>query len=34
MKAEGFAAWLLAISGMNEGQRTEAIAALEEGERG
>ena len=29
MKAEDFAAWLSAISGMNEGQRTEAIAALE-----
>ena len=29
MKAEDFAARLLAISGMNEGQRTEAIAALE-----
>jgi transposase-like protein len=29
MKAEEFAAWLSAISGMNEGQRTEAIAALE-----
>jgi transposase-like protein len=29
MKAEDFAAWLAAISGMNEGQRTEAIAALE-----
>jgi hypothetical protein len=29
MKAEDFAAWLSAISGMNEGRRTEAIAALE-----
>src|SRR3984893_10343005 len=29
MKGEDFAAWLSAISGMNEGQRTEAIAALE-----
>ena len=29
MKAEDFAAWLSAISGMNEGQRAEAIAALE-----
>src|ERR1700731_821076 len=29
MKAEDFTAWLSAISGMNEGQRTEAIAALE-----
>src|SRR5580692_1370457 len=29
MKAEDFAAWLSAISGMNEGQRTEASAALE-----
>ena len=29
MKAEDFAAWLLAISGMNEGQRWEAMAALE-----
>jgi hypothetical protein len=29
MRAEDFAAWLSAISGMNEGQRTEAIAALE-----
>src|SRR5271163_4751530 len=28
MKAEDFAAWLSAIWGMNEGQRTEAIAAL------
>jgi hypothetical protein len=29
MKAEDFAAWLSAISGMTEGQRTAAIAALE-----
>ena len=29
MKAEDFAAWLLAISGMSEGQRREAVAALE-----
>jgi hypothetical protein len=29
MKGEDFAAWLSAISGLNEGQRTEAIAALE-----
>ena len=29
MKAEDFAAWLLAISGMSEGQRWEAMAALE-----
>src|ERR1700722_4885228 len=29
MKGEDFAAWLSAISGINEGQRTEAIAALE-----
>src|ERR1700729_1587566 len=29
MRVEDFAAWLSAISGMNEGQRTEAIAALE-----
>ena len=29
MKAEDFAGWLSAISGMSEGQRTEAIAALE-----
>jgi hypothetical protein len=29
MKAGDFAAWLSAILGMNEGQRTEAIAALE-----
>ena len=29
MKAEDFAAWLSAISGMNEGQRAEAVAALE-----
>ena len=29
MKADDFAAWLSAISGMNEGQRTEAVAALE-----
>jgi transposase-like protein len=29
MKAEDFTAWLSAISGMNEGQRTEAMAALE-----
>src|ERR1700721_2388676 len=29
MRGEDFAAWLSAISGMNEGQRTEAIAALE-----
>jgi hypothetical protein len=29
MKAEDFAAWLLAISGMSEGQRREAMAALE-----
>ena len=29
MKGEDFAAWLSAIWGMNEGQRTEAIAALE-----
>ena len=29
MKAEDFAAWLSAISGMNKGMRTEAIAALE-----
>src|SRR5277367_588339 len=29
MKAEDFAAWLLAISGMSEGQRLEAMAALE-----
>ena len=29
MKAEDFAAWLSAIFGMNEGQRAEAIAALE-----
>jgi hypothetical protein len=29
MKAEDFTAWLSAISGMNEGQRAEAIAALE-----
>jgi transposase-like protein len=28
MKAEDFTAWLSAISGMNEGQRTEVIAAL------
>src|SRR5271155_2671998 len=28
MKAEDFAAWLSAIWGVNEGQRTEAIAAL------
>ena len=34
MKAEDFAGWLSAISGMSEGQCTEAIAALEEGERG
>ena len=29
MKAEDFAAWLSAISGMSEGQRWEAMAALE-----
>ena len=29
MKGEDFAAWLSAISGLNEGQRAEAIAALE-----
>ena len=29
MKAEDFAGWLSAISGMSGGQRTEAIAALE-----
>jgi len=29
MKAEDFTAWLSAISGMSEGQRTEAMAALE-----
>ena len=29
MRAEDFAAWLSAISGMSEGQRTEAMAALE-----
>src|SRR5271154_5868785 len=29
MKGEDFAAWLSAISGLNEGERTEAIAALE-----
>jgi transposase-like protein len=29
MKADEFAAWLLAISGMSEGQRREAMAALE-----
>jgi hypothetical protein len=29
MKAEDFAAWLSAISRMNEGQRAEAMAALE-----
>ena len=29
MKPEDFAAWLLAISGMSEGQRREAMAALE-----
>ena len=29
MKAEDFAAWLSAISGMSEGQRREAVAALE-----
>ena len=29
MKAEDFAAWLSAISGMSEGQRREAMAALE-----
>jgi transposase-like protein len=29
MRAEDFAAWLLAISGMSEGQRREAMAALE-----
>ena len=29
MKAEDFTAWLSAISGMNEGQRAEAVAALE-----
>jgi transposase-like protein len=29
MKAEDFAAWLSAISGMSEGQRSEAMAALE-----
>ena len=29
MKAEDFAAWLAAISGMSEGQRAEAMAALE-----
>src|SRR5271154_171676 len=31
MKAEDFAAWLSAISGMNEGQRTEAVGGLEKG---
>ena len=30
MKAEDFAAWLSAISGMSEGQRREAVGALEE----
>ena len=29
MRAEDFAAWLSAISGMSEGQRREAMAALE-----
>ena len=29
LKAEDFTAWLSAISGMNEGQRAEAVAALE-----
>jgi hypothetical protein len=29
MKAEDFAAWLPAISGMSESQRWEAMAALE-----
>ena len=29
MQAEDFTAWLSAISGMSEGQRTEALAALE-----
>jgi transposase-like protein len=29
MKAEDFSAWLSAISGMSEGQRREAVAALE-----
>jgi hypothetical protein len=29
MKGDDFSAWLSAISGMNEGQRAEAIAPLE-----
>ena len=31
MQAEDFRAWLSAISRMNEGQRAEAMAALEDG---
>src|SRR3984957_19220540 len=34
MKAEDFTAWLSAISGMNEGQRAEAVAALEKARSG
>jgi hypothetical protein len=29
MRAEDFATWLAAISGMSEGQRSQAMAALE-----